>query len=215
MPDRAARALNAPAERERSARGLPPNIRMKTGSWSTALPDGHIRIGTSRGTPGFGMGKGFRMYRKLNPGPWFNRVGAAGYSSYCHGASHMAIILSQHLTRRLDEKRPRRGSFKVSRSLAAGPSGLPTGRRVPISSSSPPTGPRSPAAMIKTTCDPEADVAEISFGAKGAVYDGSQEAALVLHIDTEGRVIGVEIEAVSLRMAGTYGVPVKQDTAAE
>ena len=69
--------------------------------------------------------------------------------------------------------------------------------------------------MIKTTCDPEADVAEISFGAKGAVYDGSQEAAPVLHIDTEGRVIGVEIEAVSLRMAGTYGVPVKQDTAAE
>ena len=71
--------------------------------------------------------------------------------------------------------------------------------------------------MIKTTYDPEADVAEISFGAKDAVYDGSQEVSpgIMLHLDTEGRVTGIEIEAVSPRLAGTYGVPVKQDAAAE
>ena len=65
--------------------------------------------------------------------------------------------------------------------------------------------------MIKTTYDPEADVAEISFGAKDAVYDGSQEVSpgIMLQLDTEGRVIGIEIEAVSLRMAGTYGAPAK------
>jgi uncharacterized protein YuzE len=65
--------------------------------------------------------------------------------------------------------------------------------------------------MIKTSYDPEADVMEIEFGAKGAVYDGSQEASpgIMLHVDTEGRVIGIEIEAVSLRMAGNYGGKVK------
>jgi hypothetical protein len=31
----------------------------------------------------------------------------------------------------------------------------------------------------------------------------------MLHVDIEGRVIGVEIEAVSLRMAGNYGGKVK------
>jgi uncharacterized protein YuzE len=61
--------------------------------------------------------------------------------------------------------------------------------------------------MIRTTYDPEADVAGIHFGAQGAVYDGSEEVSpgIMLHVDTEGRVIGIEIEAVSLRMAGTYG----------
>jgi hypothetical protein len=54
-------------------------IRVKTGSWSTQLPNGHLRIGISRGTPRFGVGKGFRLYRKLNPGPWFNRVSTAEY----------------------------------------------------------------------------------------------------------------------------------------
>ena len=59
-------------------RGLPP-ARVKTGSWSTQLPDGHMRIGISRGTPRFGIGKDCRLYRKLNPGVWFNRVGTAEY----------------------------------------------------------------------------------------------------------------------------------------
>jgi len=43
------------------------------------LPDDHIRIGISRGTPRFGVGKDFRLHRKLYPGPWFNRVVTAEY----------------------------------------------------------------------------------------------------------------------------------------
>jgi uncharacterized protein YuzE len=65
--------------------------------------------------------------------------------------------------------------------------------------------------MIKTSYDPEADVMEIEFGARGAVYDGSQEVSpgIMLHVDTEGRAMGIEVEAVSLRMAGNYGGKVK------
>jgi hypothetical protein len=43
-----------------------------TSSWSTQLPDGFARIGISRGTP---RGQsGYRLYRPLAPGPWFNSV---------------------------------------------------------------------------------------------------------------------------------------------
>jgi uncharacterized protein YuzE len=61
--------------------------------------------------------------------------------------------------------------------------------------------------MIKTSYDPEADIVAIQFGARDAVYDSSAEVSpgIMLEFDTEGRVIGIEIEAVSLRMAGTYG----------
>ncbi len=64
--------------------------------------------------------------------------------------------------------------------------------------------------MIRTTYDPEADIAQVSFGTTDAVYDGSEEVSpgIMLHVDTEGRVIGIEIEieAVSVRMAGTYKI---------
>ncbi|MFM1814065.1 MAG: hypothetical protein RLZ98_760, partial [Pseudomonadota bacterium] len=43
-----------------------------TSSWFTALPDGYMRIGISRGQPR--RQSGYRMYRKLAPGPWFNSV---------------------------------------------------------------------------------------------------------------------------------------------
>ena len=62
-----------------TAMGGAPAFRVKTGSWSTQLPDDHARIGISRGTPRFRVGKDVRLYRKLNPGPWFNRVGTAEY----------------------------------------------------------------------------------------------------------------------------------------
>jgi uncharacterized protein YuzE len=69
--------------------------------------------------------------------------------------------------------------------------------------------------MIRTTYDPEADVMNVQFGAQEAVYDGSEEVSpgIMLHVDTEGRVIGIEIEAVSLRMAGTYRVQAKAEAA--
>jgi hypothetical protein len=43
-----------------------------TSCWFTKLPDTYARIGISRGTPR-GQ-RGFKMYRKLAPGPWFNTV---------------------------------------------------------------------------------------------------------------------------------------------
>lgn len=42
-----------------------------TSSWFASLPPDHQRIGISRGSPRGGI-SGFRMYRKLQPGPWFN-----------------------------------------------------------------------------------------------------------------------------------------------
>ena len=42
---------------------------MKTSSWFTKLPPGHVGIGISRGVPaGF---EHLANYRKLAPGPWF------------------------------------------------------------------------------------------------------------------------------------------------
>jgi hypothetical protein len=51
---------------------------MKTASWFTTLPDDHKRIGISRGTPRR-MPAGYRVYRALAPGPWFNSVGIEEY----------------------------------------------------------------------------------------------------------------------------------------
>lgn len=49
-----------------------------TSSWFTKLPDDHQRIGISRGTPR-GAKAGYRMYRKLAPGPWFSSVDVETY----------------------------------------------------------------------------------------------------------------------------------------
>jgi len=51
---------------------------MKTASWFTKLPDDHKRIGVSRSTPRR-MPAGYRIYRALAPGPWFNSVGIEEY----------------------------------------------------------------------------------------------------------------------------------------
>jgi hypothetical protein len=53
-------------------------VEIKTASWYTKLPDGHARIGISRGTPR-STAAGYRMYRKLAPDSWFNSVGAEEY----------------------------------------------------------------------------------------------------------------------------------------
>jgi hypothetical protein len=47
---------------------------VKTASWFTPLPSDHVRIGISRGTPRFSGISGYRLYRKLNPGPWFSSI---------------------------------------------------------------------------------------------------------------------------------------------
>ena len=56
----------------------PPNMvsdrpAMLTSSWFTQLPDGFARIGISRRSPRGGQ-RGYRMYRALQPGPWFSSV---------------------------------------------------------------------------------------------------------------------------------------------
>jgi hypothetical protein len=51
---------------------------MKTASWYSRLPDDHLRIGVSRGVPRR-MTAGYRVFRKLAPGPWFNSVGPVEY----------------------------------------------------------------------------------------------------------------------------------------
>ena len=51
---------------------------MKTASWSTTLPDDHMKIGISRGAPRR-MSAGYRLYKTLAPGPWFNSVGTDEY----------------------------------------------------------------------------------------------------------------------------------------
>jgi hypothetical protein len=53
-------------------------IQIKTGSWSGNYPSDHLRIGISRGTPRR-MAAGYRIYKKLAPGPWFNSVGVEEY----------------------------------------------------------------------------------------------------------------------------------------
>ena len=52
---------------------------MLTGSWSTPLTSAHLRIGISRGVPRR-QAAGFRMCRKLAPGPWFNSVSPTEYA---------------------------------------------------------------------------------------------------------------------------------------
>ncbi len=51
---------------------------IKTASWATKLPDDHLRVGISRGVPRR-LPAGYRVYRALAPGPWFNSVAIEEY----------------------------------------------------------------------------------------------------------------------------------------
>jgi hypothetical protein len=44
-----------------------------TASWFTQLPDNHVKIGISRGIPRR-QPAGYRIFKTLAPGPWFNSV---------------------------------------------------------------------------------------------------------------------------------------------
>lgn len=54
-------------------------ITIKTGSWFAETPADHIKIGISRGSPR-GMAAGYRLYRALAPGAWFNSVSIEEYA---------------------------------------------------------------------------------------------------------------------------------------
>lgn len=53
--------------------------RIKTGSWFGPLPEGHTRIGISRGRPRFAKADSYRLFPQLNPGPWFKSVSDQEY----------------------------------------------------------------------------------------------------------------------------------------
>lgn len=55
-----------------------PEPLIKTSSWFTKLPDDHLRVGISRGVPRT-QPAGYRIYRGLAPGSWFNSVSVAEY----------------------------------------------------------------------------------------------------------------------------------------
>jgi hypothetical protein len=52
-------------------------LTIKTASWFTKLPAGHVQVGISRGTPRHMSG--YRRYSRLEPGPWFKSVSIAEY----------------------------------------------------------------------------------------------------------------------------------------
>ena len=51
---------------------------MKTACWFSKMPEGHTKIGISRGIPRR-IAAGYRVYRTLAPGPWFSSVPPAEY----------------------------------------------------------------------------------------------------------------------------------------
>lgn len=53
-------------------------ITIKTASWFVKLPADHIQVGISRGVPR-GMPSGYKRYRALEPGSWFNSVSISEY----------------------------------------------------------------------------------------------------------------------------------------
>src|SRR5262249_23635892 len=59
-------------------------MEIKTSWWFGRLPEGHLKIGVSRGTPR-GTPAGYRMYRPLQPGPWFNSVSVEVYKQRYFG----------------------------------------------------------------------------------------------------------------------------------
>lgn len=58
-------------------------------------------------------------------------------------------------------------------------------------------------ATIETTYDPEADILATKFEARNAVYMDSEEVApgVVLHYDTDDRLMGIDVMYVSKRLA--------------
>src|SRR5262245_65078615 len=53
-------------------------IEIVTSSWFAKLPPHHVRIGISRGIPQGATG--YKMFRALQPGPWFKSAAPAEYT---------------------------------------------------------------------------------------------------------------------------------------
>ncbi len=101
---------------------------IRTASWFTPLPADHVRIGISRGVPRR-TPAGYRVYRKLAPGPWFNSVGVEEYAERYRTeilgpldpravAADLASMASGGIAVMLCYERPGRGDW-CHRALAA------------------------------------------------------------------------------------------------
>ncbi len=68
--------------------------------------------------------------------------------------------------------------------------------------------------MIRTNCDPEADVLHVAFGPETAQYDNAEEVApgVFVEFDAEGNPIGAEV--ISVRRRATVAAPVQTAAAA-
>jgi hypothetical protein len=75
---------------------------IKTASWYTRLPKGHIKIGISRGTPRR-IPAGSRIYRKLAPGPWFNSTSSPQEYERLYRAEVLAPLDPRQVAAELDE----------------------------------------------------------------------------------------------------------------
>jgi hypothetical protein len=53
-------------------------ITIRTAFWFQAIPADHVRVGISRGSPRR-FPAGYRLYRRLAPGPWFRSASPAEY----------------------------------------------------------------------------------------------------------------------------------------
>ncbi len=73
---------------------------IKTASWFTVLPADHLRIAISRGTPR-GIGPGFRKYRKLAPGAWFNSCAMPQEYQRLYSAEILAALDPQRVAAEL------------------------------------------------------------------------------------------------------------------
>lgn len=95
---------------------------MKTGSWFTQLPEGHIRIGISRFVPR-GTPAGYRLFKALAPGAWFKdattREYLRLYDSEVLAKLDPALVVDQ-ITTIAGDREPVLCCFEPPHKIAAG-----------------------------------------------------------------------------------------------
>jgi hypothetical protein len=76
-------------------------MQLLTASWLTEVPPTYVKIGISRGTPR-GQPAGYRLFKALAPGPWFNSVGVREYR-WRYQAEVLDQLDPAHVLNRLEE----------------------------------------------------------------------------------------------------------------
>ena len=75
---------------------------IKTASWYTKMPEGHIKVGISRGVP-HGMAVGYRVYRRLAPGQWFNSTASPAECERLYRAEILAPLNPRDVAAELED----------------------------------------------------------------------------------------------------------------